>query len=289
MESVARDRVLAGERGTVAAERHVLDGDIERHAHAFLEAVIVVAGAGLHVTAQGERTLERGDALVLGPLAWHLFARCRSLAVINLYLDSSLLERELAWALAEPHIGALLAAVPPTPDPRGVVAVRLAEPELERCGSLLQPLIDDDRRSRTARIADALLAFDVMARALARACPCEPARPPHPAALEAIRLLEERPDLPWTLGALARAVHLDRSHLVRRVRACTGLTPMAYLARLRAERAAALLLGTSDEVSAIGAAVGWPDPAHFARRFRAHFHMTPSRYRATRGYHGRPG
>jgi AraC-like DNA-binding protein len=116
-------------------------------------------------------------------------------------------------------------------------------------------------------------------------------RDPHPAALQAIRLLQERPDLPWTLEALARAVHLDRSHLVRHVRACTGLTPMAYLARLRAERAAELLLGTSDEVSAIGAAVGWPDPAHFARRFRAHFDMTPSRYRAAgraRGYHGRP-
>lgn len=114
----------------------------------------------------------------------------------------------------------------------------------------------------------------------------------HPAALEAVRLLQERPDLPWTLDALARAVHLDRSHLIRRFRECTGLTPMAYLARLRAERAAALLLDTSDDVSVIGAAVGWPDPAHFARRFRAHFAMTPSRYRVlarARGYHGQPG
>jgi AraC family L-rhamnose operon transcriptional activator RhaR len=56
---------------------------------------------------------------------------------------------------------------------------------------------------------------------------------------------------------------------------------MAYLRRARAERSAYLLLSTADPVSVIGAAVGWDDPNLFARRFRTHFGLSPTAYRAS--------
>ncbi len=98
--------------------------------------------------------------------------------------------------------------------------------------------------------------------------------------LRAARLLESDPRRDWTLGELAGELSLDPSYLVRLFKAGTGLPPMAYLSRHRAERAAELLLRTDRRVGEVGAEVGWPDPNHFARRFRAHFGLSPSAYRA---------
>src|SRR5438874_6949951 len=46
----------------------------------------------------------------------------------------------------------------------------------------------------------------------------------------------------WTLKILAAELHLAPGYLVRLFNAATGLPPMAYLAQLRAEHAAVLLL-----------------------------------------------
>jgi len=40
-----------------------------------------------------------------------------------------------------------------------------------------------------------------------------------------------------------------------------------------------MLTRTDDPVASIGAAVGWPDPAYFSRRFRAVFGMSPRDFR----------
>ena len=55
---------------------------------------------------------------------------------------------------------------------------------------------------------------------------------------------------------------------------------MAYLARLRAEHAANLLLRSDQSIAAIGRTVGWPDQNYFARRFRDHYGLSASVYRA---------
>jgi AraC-like DNA-binding protein len=84
----------------------------------------------------------------------------------------------------------------------------------------------------------------------------------------------------WTLTELAAQVHLDPSYLVRLFKASTGLPPMAYLAQLRAEHAAALLLHTDQPITSISQAVGWPDQNYFARRFKAHYGLSATIYRA---------
>ena len=54
---------------------------------------------------------------------------------------------------------------------------------------------------------------------------------------------------------------------------------MAYLAQLRAEHAAVLLLHSDEPVTSIGRAVGWPDQSGFARRFKAHYGLSATTYR----------
>ncbi len=107
----------------------------------------------------------------------------------------------------------------------------------------------------------------------------------HPAVARAMHLLEARPSYAWSLTALADELHLTPGHLVRVFKAATGLPPMAYLNRLRVEIAADRLLHTDSPISQIGHLVGWPDQNYFARRFRAHYGMSPSAYRARFTHH----
>ncbi|WP_432951113.1 helix-turn-helix domain-containing protein [Kribbella sp. CA-253562] len=61
------------------------------------------------------------------------------------------------------------------------------------------------------------------------------------------------------------------------------------MARLRAEQAAALLAESALPTSRVGAAVGWPDPTYFARRFRTLVGLTPSQYRERATCNGSSG
>ena len=78
---------------------------------------------------------------------------------------------------------------------------------------------------------------------------------------------------------LAEELHLAPAYLVRLFKDATGLPPKAYLAQVRAERAAVLLLHSDDPVTSIGRAVGWPDQNYFARRFKAHYGLSATTYR----------
>jgi AraC family L-rhamnose operon transcriptional activator RhaR len=78
---------------------------------------------------------------------------------------------------------------------------------------------------------------------------------------------------------LAREVGLSVSHLHREFRSQLGITPMAWLARTRAELAASLLLQSDRPVGWIGTQVGWSDPNYFSRCFRRAYGLSPSCYR----------
>ena len=86
----------------------------------------------------------------------------------------------------------------------------------------------------------------------------------HPAVVRAMGRLEADLARDWTLTGLAAELHLAPGYLVRLFNAATGLPPMAYLAQLRAEHAAVLLLHTDEPVTSIGRTVGWPDQSKFA-------------------------
>jgi PAS domain S-box-containing protein len=110
----------------------------------------------------------------------------------------------------------------------------------------------------------------------------EPTGPTHPAVGRAIGLLNSQLSKHWTLRELADQLHLSPGYLLRLFKSSTGMPPMTYLARRRVETAAALLSHTDKPVTEIGRTVGWPDQNYFARRFKAHFGVSPSAYRRTR-------
>jgi AraC family L-rhamnose operon transcriptional activator RhaR len=106
-----------------------------------------------------------------------------------------------------------------------------------------------------------------------------------------MHLMDERMADAWSIPKLASAVHLEGAYCIRVFKKATGLSPIAYLSRCRAERAATLLLRTDLPVAAIADQIGWPDQNYFARRFRAHFGISATEYRArfTPDFHGVSG
>jgi AraC family transcriptional regulator, arabinose operon regulatory protein len=109
---------------------------------------------------------------------------------------------------------------------------------------------------------------------------------PHRAAVPtelaiAMKLITDRYAEPLTLTRLADAAGLSVPHFCSRFRKQFGITPMACLVRRRLEVASVLLRCTDGTVAAIGARVGYPDPAHFSKVFAAHYDVAPSRLRGT--------
>lgn len=100
-----------------------------------------------------------------------------------------------------------------------------------------------------------------------------------PALARVLATLHERPAEPWTVGTLAREVHLSRATLARRFAEVVGEPPLTYLARWRMHLAAQRLKYTSDTVEAIAREVGYTSEYAFNRAFARHRGQPPGRYR----------
>jgi AraC family L-rhamnose operon transcriptional activator RhaR len=260
------------------SSQHVLQGHHLPHDHDFFEIAFVADGTGKHLSAQGEQTVSRGDGWLLAPGAWHAYSDCSSLVVHNCNFGESLLERDLAALRHDAAANHLFFTGPLALDRRGLIAFRLE-------GDAFDEFLESwhafhAATTSLAKIGQLLLFLDRLAKSFGAPHREAPEKKLHSAALAAMKLLENEPAHNWTVDELARQLHLAPGYLARVFKMATGLSPIAWLHRLRAERAAQLLLQTSQPIAEIGAQVGWDDPNLFARRFRAAYGVSASIYRA---------
>lgn len=80
---------------------------------------------------------------------------------------------------------------------------------------------------------------------------------------------------PIDVAAMCRHAGLGATALGRAMRAETGLSPAAWLTRLRLDEARRLLATTRLPVAAVAGAVGIPDRSHFTRLYRRRFGHPP--------------
>jgi AraC family transcriptional regulator, L-rhamnose operon transcriptional activator RhaR len=282
----SRDLFHFTEGALAYAGYHFHDEPNPLHSHSFVEIAFVTAGTAVHQSLRGPQELQVGDVVLLRPGAWHGYDDCRRLALYNCCFSSDLLRRELAWTREDPILGYLLWTGPYSAQGRGILTTHLGPDALEDCKLHLAAL-DGLRHCPLAQhrgdiVGRLSLLFSHLGRAVAQTH--EPVRgfggPTHPAIGQAMRLFEAGLAYRWTLTELAAQLHLAPGYLVRLFKASTGLPPMAYLARLRAEHAAALLLHSDQPITSIGREVGWSDQNYFARRFKAHYGLSATTYRA---------
>ena len=83
----------------------------------------------------------------------------------------------------------------------------------------------------------------------------------------------------FSLRAMAGALYVNESYLLRTFRRETGVTPLTYHHLVRCSQARALLEGTDLSISEIGEQVGFVSSSHFSHIFRKQEGCTPSEYR----------
>ncbi|BDT94003.1 MULTISPECIES: helix-turn-helix transcriptional regulator [Nocardia] len=85
---------------------------------------------------------------------------------------------------------------------------------------------------------------------------------------------------PLNLDGLAAAAGVSKYHFLRAFAAVYGLTPAAYLAERRIERAQDLLRATNLTVTEVCMLVGYSSLGSFSSKFRQLVGVTPSDYQA---------
>ncbi|GJH26944.1 AraC family transcriptional regulator [Caballeronia novacaledonica] len=81
-----------------------------------------------------------------------------------------------------------------------------------------------------------------------------------------------------TLEELAAICNLERFHFLKLFKQTVGMTPHAWVVRLRLERACVLLSHTDRSLTQVAQQVGFYDQSHFSRAFRQAFGVAPSKY-----------
>ncbi|HVU09686.1 MAG TPA: AraC family transcriptional regulator [Phototrophicaceae bacterium] len=278
----AKAELFKASHASMLINRYHLNGDHEAHSHDFFEVTIITDGEGLHTTSDGRQPARQGDVFVIRPGAWHAYNDCSHLQGYNCCFAAELLQRELFWVREDALLNAVFWAGPLARQRKGVLALHVTGETVAQCQTYLDQMVEFDRSDRMLTKPELLGYLLVLMSTLARSLDLDDTRQigaVHPAVIEGIRLLEADPAYEWSLVELAARLHLNHSHLARLFSAALGLPPMEYLARYRAERAAALLLNTELSVGEIGQKVGWADPNYFARRFRLFLGLSPSQYR----------
>ncbi|MDR1732063.1 MAG: AraC family transcriptional regulator [Synergistaceae bacterium] len=84
---------------------------------------------------------------------------------------------------------------------------------------------------------------------------------------------------PVTLDELARLSCLTKYSFIRKFRQFMGISPCAYLRKIRINNALALLEVSDKSICEISGEVGFGDQNNFAKQFRLNTGMTPTQYR----------
>lgn len=286
----------------VVARTRTSHAATEPRAYDCVRISFVRSGSAILYSEFGLRPASIGDVVALAPCTLCGWEPEGSVTVTTLYLDRDFLVDQVFWQHASVFTDRLQA--------KQFLETRYAEPaQIVRLGTdrvgLLMPWLDelvalslDNPAPERFYKAQALLfaVLDVVmpyidvterritSRQRASMFPGLPGHrvfdPIRDEVRHAASLLRHKSERRWTLGALAKAVHLSPSHLGRLFVPAFGKTPIAYLTMLRAEQMAHLLRTTDEPIATVARKVGWTDPAYAGRLFRRSIGITPREYRS---------
>lgn len=91
----------------------------------------------------------------------------------------------------------------------------------------------------------------------------------------ALRLIQERPDEPWTVASLAATAHVSRAAFARRFTRLVGEPPLTHLTRWRLALAADLLADPDLTLEAVARRVGYSTPFALSAAFKREYGVSP--------------
>lgn len=265
-----------------------------------MQAIVVRDGSAIMFSEFGQKPVNVGDVIVIGPNVLCGAEPEGHVTVTTLFADTDYVIDQAFWQYA----GILCDRL----DAPGFFRETFTEPaQIIRLGEhqveLLMPWLDElaiqtlkGEQARFHRMQ--ALWFAIMDRIAPhirvtdhRVSPSQRARgwPVHPRLrrfapirpeADAVRLaMTAAIDEPWTLKHLAGLVHLSEKQLSRVFVDAFGKTPLAYLTMLRVEELARLLRETDLSIEQAGRQVGWRSRNRASKAFKQATGITPSEYR----------
>lgn len=250
-----------------------------------VKVVFTLSGWARISSTHGSVTLSEGTVLTIPP-----GVTCRGFPegwtrTVTMYLDPEYLSEQLRW-LGDTHplvhqlryalsgdAGLQLLHFP-------ITRMQDLGPRLVQLAHLPQyPEHEFALLSLTSNVFDAVGRLVGTSRARSTSIPTVLARP-RDEVIATIALMRSDLRRAWRIDELARSVALSPSQLSRLFRSQTGISPAAYLARLRADRMAELLAATGVAVGEAATLVGWVEPSVASRAFKRWYGASPREYAA---------
>ena len=85
-------------------------------------------------------------------------------------------------------------------------------------------------------------------------------------------------DESFNVTSLADKVGYNPKMLYRKIKQITGMTPIAYIKKIRMKKAAFLLRNSQYTITEIMYMVGYSNMSYFIKCFQAEFELTPKLY-----------
>ena len=95
----------------------------------------------------------------------------------------------------------------------------------------------------------------------------------------ALEFIEEHFSDPITVEEIVTHSHVSRRHFFRLFEQAVSVTPMEYLKKLRLQKAASMLLTTTDSITQVAFACGFNDSNYFSSLYHKEFGVSPSQFK----------
>ncbi len=239
------------------------------HDHDYFEVALIEDGQTEHRINGITQLLKAGQLIFIRPRDVHAFRadRKRGCRIVNIMFRSET-AHHLATRYASSIAGRFFDSQSPLPEEHSLGSVRF-----DRALSVARHLQTGDRS--LARIEEFLLTLTN--RVADFTSPTNAAAPRW--FTDACTAAQSREVFRRGTEGFVSAAGRSHEHVCRTCKEVLGLTPSAYINRIRLDYAAHLLRSDETSIEGIAAACGYDNTSYFYRLFRDQYGMTPRNYR----------
>ena len=251
------------------------------HAHDFEEIVFIAKGSGIQVIDGEEYAVQCGDVFVIRKNSGHFFRLPENLLSCSILFDQDAIPLPLEQ-LRKMYAYRLIFETGPRARTQKTFQahLHLKKNAMVHAENLIRRLSAALRLRDASRDAVALAyLLEIIVFFSTHYSASVPAEDPLPDITKILTWLETHYAEEITLADLAARAHTSPRNFLRLFRRVSHDPPVAYLLKLRLEKAADMLLHSNMNVAEIAENTGFCDPNYFTRKFTERFRIPPREYR----------
>ena len=228
----------------------------------------VIAGEGIHVIDGKEIPIQRGDAWLLSIYDSHKVICNKGMQIINIAVNSDLLDRSLHSYLSQNH----------------PLCCRFSEDECTITYAAVQRLLAEQEQDHRFSKVKAKSIINDLAVDIIRKSTITEEREASGLILEVLAWIQEHYTSPIPLSMTASEFGLTPNYLGYLFKTSLGITYNDYLNSLRLKNACNLLLTSDLIVKEIAYDSGFHSVEYFNFIFKKRFCVTPTQYKTLAGF-----